>query len=81
MDKHLIDHLRCEASIEPDKDRADDLHCAADRLEFISQERLRLSAENERLVDRVDLLEGVVKTCHLAFVEIPEFVLEEREQK
>ena len=34
-----------------------------------------LEAKNSRLVDRVDLLEGVVKTCHLAFVKIPDLVL------
>ena len=38
----------------------------------------RQSAENSRLVDRVDLLEGVVRTCHLAFVEIPDLVSTEQ---
>ena len=46
-------------------------HDAADELE-------RQYAENSRLVDRVDLLEGVVRTCHLAFVEIPDLVSTEQ---
>ncbi len=37
-----------------------------------------LEDENERLVDRVDLLEGVVRACHLAFVKIPNLVSEDQ---
>ena len=56
---------------------------AADKIERLQRQLADVASyessaqrkEIERLVDRVDLLEGVVKACHLAFVKIPNLVL------